>query len=349
MNRRELLKMTGLGVASATLAGPASAESKSCEKDNSHGYGQPEVMKFKGGKSGAYSMQFDDSMISHAKTAIPLLNWRGFVGTFFINPGKSRYQENTYTWEVICPEFGHELANHTITHGGAKDYKEADYEIGESSRHIWKLYPGKSKMLPFARGGGTTWNITREQMDELMTKYFLYRRPSSGSMREDTGTSTKMISYPQRAIDEGVWMPVHFHGISGEYINVTEEGFVELLDYLVTCQDKLWIGTASSVYIYQQEYEALSSVSITNANKESFLVIVACDESKVNTYNVTFTELYNEPLTVRNEVPKGWSDFFVRQGKAVKSYSVIKVNGKRYAQYDVRPNAGAAVVTGLHA
>jgi len=54
-------------------------------------------------------------------------------------------------------------------------------------------------------------------------------------------------------------------------------------------------------------------------------------------------------MTVRNEVPKGWSDFFVRQGRKVKSYSVIKVDGKKYAQYELRPNAGEAVVTALHA
>lgn len=317
------------------------------KKDNSYWYGEPEVMKFRDGKVGAYSMQFDDSMASQANTAIPHLNWRGLVGTFFVNPGRSRYQEGKYTWEVICPKFGHELTNHTMTHRGAKDYEEADYEIGECSRHIWKLYPDKSKLLPFARGGGTTWDITREQIEELMTKYFLYRRPSSGSMREDTGTSSRMTSYPQRAIDEGVWVPVHFHGISGEYINVTEEAFVELLDYLVSNRDKLWISTAGSVYKYQQEYDSLSNVAITDAGKHSFRVVLECDGSKVNTYGSAFAELYDVPLTVRNEVPKGWSDFFVRQGKEVKSYSVIEVNGKRYAQYSLRPNAGEAVVTAL--
>ncbi len=144
-------------------------------------------------------------------------------------------------------------------------------------------------------------------------------------------------------------MPVHFHGISGEYINVTEEAFVELLDYLVACQDKLWIGTAGSVYRYQQEYEALSSVAVTDAGKDSFRVVVECDESKVNTYSSSFVELYDEPLTVRNEVPKQWSDFFVRQGKEVRGYSVTEVEGKRYAQYDVRPNAGEAVITSFNA
>ena len=310
-------------------------------------YGKPEVMKFKDGKLGAYSMQFDDSMASQADFAIPHLNWRGFVGTFFINPERSRYQENAYTWEVICPKFGHELTNHTMTHSGAKDYEQADYEIGECSRHIWKLYPDKSKLLPFARGGGTTWNITEEEMKGLMEKYFLYRRPSSGSMRDDIGTGSKMIAYPQRAIEEGIWVPVHFHGTGSEYLSVSEDAFVELLDYVVANRDKLWIETAGSVYKYQQEYESLSNVSIIDAGKNSFRVVLECHESKVRTYNSTFAELYDEPLTVRNEVPKQWSEFFVRQGRKIKSYSTIELGGKIYAQYDIRPNVEEVVVTVL--
>ena len=308
-------------------------------------YGEPEVMKFKDGKIGAYSLQFDDSTLSQANFAIPQLNWRGLVGTFFINPGKPKYQETKYTWEVICPKFAHELTNHTVHHSGAKDYEEADYEIGECSRHIWKLYPEKSKLLPYAGGGGTTWNITDEEKAELRTKYFLYRRPSMGSMRDDIGTGFKMLSYPQRAIDEEIWVPIHFHGIGSEHLSVTAEAFVELLDYLVANQDKLWIGTAGAVYKYQQEYEALSNVSITDPHSDWFRVVVECDESKVNTYNSDFVELYDEPLTLRNEVPEGWSDFFVKQGRQIRSYSVIRIDGKVYAQYDIKPNAGEAVVT----
>ena len=308
-------------------------------------YGEPEALKFRCGKLGAYSMQFDDSRLPQANIMIPHLNWRGLVGTFFVNPGNRNYQETAYTWEVICPWFGHELANHTMHHKGAKDYEEAEFEIGECSRHIWRIYPDKSKLLPFSRGGGTTWDVTEEEIEELMSKYFLYRRPSKGSMRDDIGTGFKMPSYPQRAMDEETWVPVHFHGIGDGNLSVTEEYFMELLDYLVANRAKLWIGTAGAVYKYQQEYEALSNVSITDAQEDSFRVVVECDEAKVNLFNASFVELYDEPLTVRNEIPKGWSAFFVRHGREVKSYSVIEVGGKRYAQYDAKPNIGEVVIT----
>ena len=308
-------------------------------------YGKPKVLKFRDGKLGAYAMQFDDSRPSQANIIIPHLNWRGLVATFFVNPGNKNYKNTAYTWEVICPKFGHELANHTMHHRGAKDYEEAEYEIGECSRHIWKIQPRRSKLLLFQRGGGTTWGITEEEMEELMSKYFLFRRPSMGSMRDDSGTGFKMPSYPQRAMDKKAAIFVHFHGIGDGNLSVTEKYFVELLDYLVANRDKLWIGTASEIYKYQREYEAFSSVSVTDAQKDSFRVVVECDEAEVELFSSSFVDLYDEPLTVRNEVPKEWSAFFVEQGREVRSYSVVEVDGKVYAQYDVRPNAEEAVIT----
>ena len=308
-------------------------------------YGEPEVMKFRDGKLGSYSMQFDDSRLSQANIMIPHLNWRSLVATFFVNPGNRNYENTAYTWEIICPRFGHELANHTMHHRGAKDYEEAEFEIGECSKRIWKIRPNRSKLLPFQRGGGTTWNVTEEEIEKIMSRYFLYVRPSMGSMRDDIGTGFRMLSYPQRALDERIAIFVHFHGIGDGNLSVTEERFVELLDYLAANRDRLWIATTGEAYKYQREYGAVSSASIADAQKDSFRVAVECDETKVNTFGSSFVELYDEPLTLRNEVPRGWSTFFVRQGREVKSYSAIEDNGKAYAQYDVKPNMGEAVVT----
>jgi peptidoglycan/xylan/chitin deacetylase (PgdA/CDA1 family) len=309
-------------------------------------YGKPEVMPFRDGKLGAFTMQFDDSIaISHADRAIPMINERGLVGTFFVNPGSERYQARRETWEVICPKSGHELANHTWRHEGAKDYAEAEREIGDSSKHIWKLYPGQSKLLPFARGGATEWGITDEQVKELMRRYFLFRRPSLASIRDDAGTSATILTYPQKAMDEHIWFPVHFHGISADHLSTNQEAFVKLLDFLVAHRDQLWVATEGSAYRYQQEYQALSDVSLANESDSSFAVTVVCDATKVDTYDRPFTELYSEPLTVRVAVPDTWSEFTMRQDAHFGKYQAIDIDGRRVAQFEVRPNLGPAVIT----
>lgn len=310
-------------------------------------YGTPEVTEFKDGKLAAFCMQFDDSMETQAEFAIPEMNKRGLVGTFFINPALHRYQANKETWEVICPKFGHELANHTLRHQGAKDYEEADHEIGECSRHIWKLYPHRSKLLPFLRGGGTTWNVSREQMRELMDKYFLYRGfcgPGRVGISEERDTRRPMV-YARKALEEGKWAQVGFHGVGGQWISVSKEAFIELLDYLAANREVMWIGTTGDVYKYWQEYEAIRDVSLTDPSETGFKVTIECDEAKVKTYGRPLAELYDQPLTVRVSVPNSWSRFTVLQGDADrKTYETIELDGKRYAQFDVRPNVGAATV-----
>lgn len=353
-------------------------------------YGEPEVMEFKDGKVAAFSMQFDDSMETHAKFVIPELNKRGLVGTFFVNPGLERHQKHKDVWEQICPKFGHELANHTMHHRGAKDYEEADYEIGECSRYIWKLYPNKSKLLPWLGGGNTTWNITIGQVLELMDKYFLFAgfgfdipdaagtmgkpvdpevlqrtvqellldpevlqrtvqeflpaAPRRTTICDERGTGRPVL-YAQEALDEGKCGQVGFHGVGGDWLRASREGFIELLDYLAANRHDIWVRTTGDVYGYCQERDAVKSVAVSEASDTGFKLSIECDDAKVKTYGRPFVELYDEPLTVRVRVPESWSRFTVTQGEESQDCEATEVDGKRYAQFDVRPNRGPAAVS----
>jgi hypothetical protein len=308
-------------------------------------YGEPQVMPFRDGKAGAFTMVFDDSMISQADNAIPLLNARGLVGTFYLNAGLERYAHRRETWEVICPKFGHEFGNHTWHHQGAKDLAEADFEIGEASRHIWKLYPNKSKLLLFARGGGTTWGVSRDEINTLMAKHLAVRRPRSSSVSDESGTAATITSFPQRAIDEGTWVLVLFHGVGGEWISTNLQSFVDLLDFLVAHRDQLWIITEGAGYRYQQEHQAITRVALDSPTDTGFSVVIECDPAKVVTLGLPFVEAYDEPLTVRVRVPASWSHFTVKQGDAMREYQALDTGGEHCAQFDVRPNVGPAMVT----
>jgi len=347
-------------VSAALLAAAVGCEGGAASEEPGPGpsaslYGKPEVMQFRDGKRGAVSLRFDDSMLSQADLAIPHLDERGLVGTFFVNPDLDRYTARRKVWEVVCPRAGHELANHTMHHLGAKTYEEAEYEIGECSRHIWSLYPERSKLLPFARGGGTTWEITDEQMRELTTKHFLFRHRSTRSVCNDpdheyyNSEDLDIRQHAQRAIDERVWVELMFHGIGGEWISCSEETFVGLLDFLVENKDRLWVATIGDAWKYEQEYQALSDVSLSEADEAGFRIAVECDDSKLETYGLPLAELYDQPLTVRVPVSDSWGHFTVVQGAegdaVERDYEAIEVEGQRVAQFDVRPGAGEARVT----
>ena len=340
MSAHVIVTITGLFVLTLTLHAADAANAPSL-------YGKPEIMKFKGGRPAAFCMQFDDSMDCQAEFAIPEMNERGLVGTFFINPGLDRYQRHKEVWEAVCPKYGHELADHTMHHQGAKDEKEADYEIGECARRIWRLYPDKSKLRPFLSGGGTTWSVTREKRAELAEKYFLFSGftgPGRVSCADERGTGRAVV-YAQKALEEGAWAQVGFHGVGDGWIVTSREHFLELLDYLAANRDKIWVATTGNVFKYTQERDAVTSVSLTEEAEAGFKVSVECDASKLKTYGQPFAALYDEALTMRVRVPASWARVTVTQapGEAV-TYDTVEVGDGRYAQLDVRPNLGPALV-----
>jgi hypothetical protein len=304
----------------------------------------PQVMKFKEGKSAAFSMQFDDSMETQADFAIPEMNKRGLVGTFFVNPATARYERRRQTWEVVCPKHGHELANHTLHHTGAADYDEADREIGGCARQIWKLYPQGSKLRPFLGGGGTTWSISPEQRRALMDKYFLFRDPSRVGIADDRDTNRPVVQARQ-SLEEGQWGLVGFHGIGGQWISTSEKAFVELLDFLVENKDRLWTGTTADVYRYVQERDSVKAAPLTEVSERSFRLAIECDPEKVNVYGRPFTELYDVPLTVQVPVPASWRGCTVKQAGREETVKAISVNGQTVVRINVRPNIDPALVT----
>ena len=91
----------------------------------------------------AISLRFDDNLTSHIKYVIPVLNEFNFKATFMTNPGRNNllisYNKHKKFWENEVQLMGHRLGNHTMHHQGAKNMEEAEYEIGEPSKIIWKL------------------------------------------------------------------------------------------------------------------------------------------------------------------------------------------------------------------
>jgi hypothetical protein len=243
-----------------------------------------------------------------------------------------------------------------MDHAGATTYEEAEYQIGECSRYLWEIFPQQGKLLPFSRGGGTTWEISREQMRELADKYFLFRHFSGRSACDDPNSQyytregdIDIREHVQWAIDEGAWTQIMFHGIGGEWISYSEQAFVQLLDFLVQHEDALWVATVGDVWKYQQQYQAISDVSLSDADETGFSVAIDCDSSKLKTYGRPFTELYDQPLTVRVPVPDSWDGFVVTQGTggdaSAESYEVIEVGEQPVAQFGVRAGMGPVRAT----
>jgi len=295
--------------------------------------GDTAVAKWKHNKLGAFSMQFDDSMLSQADAGVPALVERGLVGTWYVNPGSSRYQDRVDVWETTCPDTGQELANHTMHHQGAQDYAEADYEIGECARIIWSLRPpDASQLMAFQRGGGTEWNVSEAEISEIQNTYHCITREGSRSMADEYGTdAAAMIGQAREAMDETSWVAVHFHGIGAEWIMISLDSFIELLDFLVSVEDDLWIGGYISVYKYREERET-ALVSVRDVTE---------DEIRLDLTSHMDPVLYDEPLTLITEVPGDWEACTISHEASTTPCPAI-VDG--FVQYEAVPGRGEIVI-----
>ena len=179
------------------------------------------LCKWHGGKRSAFSLRFDDSHPTHATTAIPILREYGFRGTFIVNPGNGNYLKHKDTWEAVAKAGDQEVGNHTMHHKGAKSDDEVEYEIGECARIIWGMFPNKSKLVNFSRGGGTTWTHTKP-FRYWLDKYHLERMyfdrfcPKSNGISMADSYGDRVAAFKKvlaRGLEHGQWVRTHYHQI----------------------------------------------------------------------------------------------------------------------------------------
>jgi hypothetical protein len=214
---------------------------------------------------------------------------------------------------------------------GAATVEEAEYEIGQTADAIWKTSP-RQRLQLFLRGGGTTWGISDSQIEEILFKYDCVQGRGGGiedPTWEIDPSPDLLKSYVDRAIEEGSWHLVGFHGIGPDCEwggPVRGDAFTRMLDYLVEKRDLVWTGTHTEVHKYDQERSSAVAKVIEVGKNEIRLILSSQKESR----------LYDFPLTLRTTLPSGWERVFVAQRLNTSEAQVIA----GVAQYAVLPNRG---------
>ncbi|MGB3121348.1 MAG: polysaccharide deacetylase family protein [Verrucomicrobiales bacterium] len=257
------------------------------------------------GRTAALSLRFDDSHPTHLSRAIPILREYGFKGTFMVNPGpKESGSRQNYSfemqhseWETVMKKGDMELANHSAHHRGARSDAEMDVEIGSAAEAIWKLSPGRSKLMALNLGGGTRWETTRT-LRSYLDRYHQFDA-SSGSLGMDDIYGGRVEAFRKALashLERGLWCRIHYHYI-GENLSSSEENFRTALDIAKEHQDKLWIAGMADIHKYQTERNA-SKLTVVKADERSltFQLAVSTDAS-----------LYDQPLTLEVEPSPAWN------------------------------------------
>lgn len=254
------------------------------------------IAKWPDGRAAALSIRFDDAHPSHLTKAAPILREYGFRGTFMINPGTSEpgsrrtsdFAQRQAEWEALARQGDHELANHSAHHRGAVGDGDMEAEIGAAAQAIWKMTPGKSKLMALNLGGGTRWETTRT------LRYYLDKYHQFDAGENSTGMDD---SYGQRVanfrrileqhIARGLWCRIHYHYI-GDGLSSSEANFRAALDIAKEHAASLWIAGMADIHKYQTErVSAKLTLQHSDPRRVTFRLICQTDPA-----------LYDQPLTL---------------------------------------------------
>ncbi|MGV3614026.1 MAG: polysaccharide deacetylase family protein [Fimbriimonas sp.] len=306
-------------------------------------FGTPRIAPFAGGTKAAISLEFDDSMRSQVENALPLLKARGIRATFFINPGVTHYAPLKGTFEVDIPKAGHEVGNHTWTHSGARNVAEMDEQVRRCAEVLTRIYGKRPRLMSFATPGGVPWDVPEADQQAVLKRYRLIRADDRHFFEEE---KTNPITFVDAARREGSWKRIGFHGIGGEWLSTSVPTLGRLLDHLHRHRTTVWTAPSIEIYKYVRERDAARPLRLTDVSARGFSLRVDCDPKRLDTYGLPVAALWDQPLTVEVPVPPSWRTFEVRQGGRTARGRTEMMGGRRWARFDVRPNVGAARISG---
>gem|GEM_PF-3052333 len=308
-----------------------------------HVFAAHPITQWADNKSGAVSITFDDGNRSDYTLAVPALNERGFKGSFYIvtdridNPA---WDEVTCTWDEWndVSNQGHEIGSHTKTHKFLTEFSLIDMEreLSESKSEIDIQIPTQQCLTLAYPFGNYDTNVKT-----IASKYYIAARGISCDLNAPPynfyglracGTSrtvSQMKAMADAAEEQGKWLISYFHALDGTNSrDWTINMFTTYLDYLKS--KDLWVGTLSSVVKYIKEREAATLALISGSD----------DQIVVNLTDTLDDDIFDEPLTIRSEVPPNWTNVVIQQGGDTVTVTPVIEGTQSVVYYNVVPDRG---------
>jgi peptidoglycan/xylan/chitin deacetylase (PgdA/CDA1 family) len=226
------------------------------------------------GAKAAVVLTYDDALESQLDHAVPVLDAAGFKATFFLTGFKPA---DVPRWRAVAAE-GHELGNHTIFHPCAaspsstnRRYTSEAYTPADMLREIEQqnvlltALDGKpthgfatpcgqtvaggvdyieplraAKLVTYVRGVYTSPEDLRADVGRMDPMHM----PSRGFPEGVTGA--QLIDFAKEA-EAGGGMAVYlFHGVGGDYLQVSDAAHRELIAWLAAHRGEIWVTTLQS-------------------------------------------------------------------------------------------------------
>lgn len=310
------------------LAGSCAAENKV----PAAAPGTTRIARWQDDKKATFLLMFDDGWPSGWQVAVPEMQKRGLIGTFYVCPAKGEYTKFENKWLTDVVGAGMVLGNHTMTHNGFQGAEDTEYEVGKATEYLLEKVPGKKpRLISFALPGVKDYDYGGVPLKTYLDKYNLISR---GDFRDHGAnyhlkTVEQMTALADKAIASGGEEYLVFHGLERITPNwgyqdmwaVKQDVLLPFLDNLKERQDRgdLWVTDHISAYKYETERNSATVKEVERTAKKV----------RIELNSTADPNLYDEPLTLISAVPSNWSKVKVTQG-TTETVAEVKDGGVMY-------------------
>ncbi len=277
------------------------------------------IEKWYNGKASATVLTYDDWSPGHGPIAIPNLQERGLVGSFYVTTANAWSQAH---WDQMNAGVtaGMEMGNHTINHNNLSGLSAAqlEAEVNDAKDIIDGNVTGqKAETFVYPRGDYNAAVIAKVKERHFAARKFDYTYNKTFSYEFAT-TEDDYYTIPQIQLNDSItvqdfayWMDhgvannalmvFTFHSISNAsvadswYDEITEAQHEAYLDELLT-YNNTWVATFRDAVKYHKEAHAATLTTVSENTQEIVLSL---------TDTLSDNGLYNHPLTVKLEIPAG--------------------------------------------
>ena len=225
----------------------------------------------------AISLAYDDALDSQLDNAIPVLDRYGLKGSFYLQLSNPAVQLRMGEWRAAAQR-GHELGNHSLFHqcvGNATDHSwvqpHRDLATTTAAQMADQVRLGNTMLTAIDGRYERTYTAPCGDTDAAGKPYLqaleqdfvgikaggadgvLPRIPGLGpvAMHAPVDLSgQQLIAMVKQAGARGTMLALTFHGIGGEYLNVSKEAHEELVRFLAEHKDEYWTDTFLNIMKY---------------------------------------------------------------------------------------------------
>jgi peptidoglycan-N-acetylglucosamine deacetylase len=223
------------------------------------------------GVRAAVSVTYDDAVPTQ-RLAAAELERLGLRGTFFLTGTAPDLAERREAWRQLL-RAGHELASHTMHHPCdcshewvPRGYTTQDYDLermGAELDQTLELLGSLGATPPYTFAypcGETRIGKTSESYVGLVAERFVAARgvePRVADPLRDplwlvpahdgAKSADELISLVERAVTEGGWLVLLFHGVGGDHLPAEREAHMALAEHLAKNQHRVWTDRFGAV------------------------------------------------------------------------------------------------------